>query len=119
MTIKKLKDCIQSAHINFLFGSGLSRPYLSTLGQIETYMALAAQHGAKDERNLIIASLYALYFNSVMRPCLPSCYSGSADYDTVLGNYKEFLAIWNELLALCSRGTGLCCMYQYKIIVTI
>lgn len=99
MTIKKLKDCIQSAHINFLFGSGLSKPYLSTLGQIETFMALSGKHTDKDERKLIIASLYALYFNSVMRPCLPSHYVGNADYDTVLGNYKEFLTIWNELLA--------------------
>ena len=99
MNIKKLKDCIQSAHINFLFGSGLSRPYLSTLGQIETYMALAAKHTDEDERKLIIASLYALYYNSVMRPCLPSRYTGNAAYDTVLGNYKEFLNIWNELLA--------------------
>ena len=59
MNIKKLKDCIQSAHINFLFGSGLSRPYLSTLGKIETFMALASMHPNKDERKLIIASLYA------------------------------------------------------------
>ena len=62
-------------------------------------MALAAKHTDEDERKLIIASLYALYYNSVMRPCLPSRYTGNAAYDTVLGNYKEFLNSWNELLA--------------------
>lgn len=35
ITIKNLKQLIQSSHINFLYGSGLSRNYLSTLGNIE------------------------------------------------------------------------------------
>lgn len=38
MLIQELRYIIQSAHINFLYGSGLSLPYLSTLGNIETYL---------------------------------------------------------------------------------
>lgn len=35
MNIKELTYYIQSANINFLIGSGASRPYLATLGSIE------------------------------------------------------------------------------------
>lgn len=41
MKLNKLKNIVQSAHINFLFGSGLSRPYLNTLGNIETWLTEA------------------------------------------------------------------------------
>ena len=33
--LKYHKDIFQSCNINFLIGSGLSRPYLPTLGNIE------------------------------------------------------------------------------------
>ena len=35
MNIDKLKNIIQSSHVNFLFGSGLSSPYLKTLTSID------------------------------------------------------------------------------------
>ena len=35
MKLETLKDYVQSANINFLIGSGLSRPFLPTLGNIE------------------------------------------------------------------------------------
>ena len=38
MHIETLKYYIQSANINFLYGSGLSRPFLSTLGNIEKWL---------------------------------------------------------------------------------
>jgi len=105
MTIKYLKDCLQSAHINFLFGSGLSRPYLSTLGDIEKLISLASSHDNNDEIELIISSLYASYFNKVMRPCLPSESNGNDVYNNVLENYKDFLSTWNKILA--KRKTNL------------
>ena len=37
--IEVLKDFIQSGNINFLIGSGLSRPFLPVLGNIEKQMA--------------------------------------------------------------------------------
>ena len=49
MQIERLKDIIQSANMNFLFGSGLSRPYLSTLGEIETWLTdLNTRSGLND-----------------------------------------------------------------------
>ncbi len=38
MDINKLKDLIQSSNINFLIGSGMSAPYLSTLGNVENLL---------------------------------------------------------------------------------
>ena len=35
MTLDVLRNFIQSSHINFLYGSGVSRPYLATLGNID------------------------------------------------------------------------------------
>ena len=42
MNLDKLKNIIQSSHINFLFGAGLSCPYLKTLGDIETWLTQCA-----------------------------------------------------------------------------
>lgn len=39
INIEVLKDFIQSGNINFLIGSGLSRPFLPVLGNIEKQMA--------------------------------------------------------------------------------
>ena len=38
MKIDDIKNFIQSANINFLFGAGLSSPYLSTLSKIEDHL---------------------------------------------------------------------------------
>lgn len=40
MNIKELTYYIQSANINFLIGSGASRPYLATLGSIEKLLTM-------------------------------------------------------------------------------
>ncbi len=106
MDLKKLKNIVQSSHINFLFDSGLSRPYLSVLGQIETLLTEAET--IKDEKTkvLVQASLYAHYFKSVMQPCLGTNDEKSkADYDIVYGNYTSFLKAWNEIIA--KRNIGL------------
>ncbi len=66
---EKLKNYIQSANINFLIGSGLSMPYLSTLCNIESWLTqlYEAKLGDK-ETSIIEASLYRVYFNDVIRP---------------------------------------------------
>lgn len=76
--IKILKRMIESSHINFLFGSGLSRPYLSVLGNKENDLTeLAEKKDSEEEykgedgeykykKDLI--SIYSSYFNSVIFP---------------------------------------------------
>jgi hypothetical protein len=63
MEISKLKTYIQSANVNFLFGSGLSKPYLSTLGDIENWLTRLTKDTSlsNDVRKVIKASIYREY----------------------------------------------------------
>ena len=40
MTLEILRNFVQSSNLNILYGSGISRPYLSTLGNIEKWLFL-------------------------------------------------------------------------------
>lgn len=108
MKIENIKNIIQSSHINFLFGSGVSQPYLSTLGKIEKWMAESENIECVEERKIIQASLFGIYFKNVMQPCLYKEYKkkeNNDNYNLVLENYKSFLKKWNEILA--KRNVGL------------
>jgi len=99
--IKYIKNVIQSANINFLFGSGLSRPFLKTLGNIEKYITEISQRlGLEEDIELLVkGSLFNMYFKDVMynNICVISDCT-SADKTTTLTNYKKFLTIFNSLL---------------------
>jgi hypothetical protein len=98
MEIAKLKTYIQSANVNFLFGSGLSRPYLSTLGDIETWLTeLAKDNSISDElKQVVKASIYKEYFTKVILPNHTTTIA--EDYETVINGYKSFLIVWNEII---------------------
>ena len=99
MEIAKLKTFIQSANINFLFGSGLSQPYLSTLGDIEKWLTELAKNTtiSDDVRKIIKASIYKEYFTKVALPNYnPN--KGNKDYKIAIDRYKKFLTIWNEII---------------------
>lgn len=66
ITIKSLKQLIQSSNINFLYESGLSRNYLSTLGNIEKLLTETSESEIEDKlKNKV--SLFAMYI------CLHFC----------------------------------------------
>lgn len=99
--INHIKNVIQSANINFLFGSGLSCPFLKTLGNIEKYITeISLRLGLKEDIELLVkGSLLNMYFKDVMYNNI--CVIGdctSADKTTVLTNYINFLTIFNSLL---------------------
>jgi len=98
MEISKLKIYIQSANINFLFGSGLSKPYLSTLGDIEKWLTeLAKNNSISDNiKKVIKASIYKEYFTEVILPNHKR--TRKEDYNTVIDGYKNFLIVWNEII---------------------
>ena len=92
MKPENLKDFIQSANINFLIGSGLSRPYLETLGNIETNLYLLQENKDLSEKvkDIVRASIYREYFYKVM---------GDEDlYDEVIKNYQRFITLWNGIV---------------------
>jgi len=97
METTKLKTHIQSANVNFLFGSGLSKPYLETLGDIEKRLTELSESDIDDNGyNIIKASIYKEYFTKVI---LPNCNSDECNinYKNVIDNYKSFLSIWNDI----------------------
>lgn len=67
MTLDILRNFIQSSNINFLYGSGISRPYLSTLGNIEKWLTKVAEDDGKETyKDVIKASLYKAYCDGVI-----------------------------------------------------
>ena len=98
MDANDLKNFIQSANINFLIGSGLSMPYLTTLGGIEKNLgALSARTDLSQEAcDLIKASIFKEYFKKVMLPNLNI--HDQDKYNVVMNNYKDFITTWNSIM---------------------
>lgn len=99
MKIKELIQYIQSANINFMIGSGASRPYLATLGSIETWLTQLAEDrkSEKAEYAVIEASIYKAFYETVIMPNhLIS--DIDASYTETKNNYKTFLAAWNGIM---------------------
>ena len=101
ITVKNLKQLIQSSHINFLYGSGLSRNYLSTLGNIEKLLTETSESTIEDKlKNIIKASLFATYVETVMEPCLPEKIKGNqGEYDKTFQEYVRFLNSINHIIS--------------------
>lgn len=95
-----LKETIQDCNINFLVGSGLSRPFLKTLGNIEILLTELDRLDLSSEPNklkTLKASLYKKYYDGVIERNLLVMHNDS-DADEVLENYKEFLRCINIIL---------------------
>ena len=98
MTLEILRNFIQSSNINFLYGSGISRPYLSTLGNIEKWLTKLAEDNSKElYKEVIKASLYKAYCDGVI---LKNQYFSSIDADFLetKSAYADFFSICNELM---------------------
>ena len=99
MKIDEIKYIIQSAHINFLYGSGVSRPYLQTLGNIEKFLTKLEEDNSLDYgvKKIVRASLYKSYSEGVIIP--NSSFPKNDNNLQVTENaYKQFFSIWNDLI---------------------
>lgn len=99
MQIETLKYYIQSANINFLYGSGLSRPYLAVLGNIEKWLTELNEerikNGEQPKYTIVEASILKQYFETVM---FPNVTPTGANYEVTKAEYQRFLRTWNELI---------------------
>ncbi len=98
----ELKDIVQDCNINFLLGSGMSMPYLSTLGKIEQFLTGLTEKKEKgevsDEQEKIIrVSLYKKFFDGAILKNL-EILKGNTDTSDVLESYKVFLKTLNSIL---------------------
>ena len=107
MTLDKLKNIIQSSHINFLFGAGLSLPYLKALGNIETWLTECATIENESVRKITEDNLKITYVEGVMKPCLDaiSMNKKPEELEGVEAAYRDFLRIWNHIIS--RRGSTL------------
>jgi hypothetical protein len=92
------KDIIQDCNLNFLIGSGLSSPYLRTLGQIETLLTLLDDAELPQARkDLIRCSIYKAYFDGVMsKNC--EILGDEAGAQPTQNAYCEFVKVINTIL---------------------
>jgi len=95
--IEKLKDIVQDCNINFLFGSGMSASYLSVLGNIEILLTAANRIEDEHQRKIIVASLYKLYFDSVIEKNLNILTNDPATQN-LMRSYKDFFEIFNKII---------------------
>ena len=103
VNLNNLRNAVQSCHVNFLFGSGCSRPYLGTLGNIEKWLTelvnLEESNHLLPYSNRIEASLLSAYLTCAMSPCINAERHVDDNYNLTLSHYLEFYIIWNSILA--------------------
>ena len=102
MDIDKLKDTIQDCNLNFLIGSGLSVPYFSTLGNIETLLTDLSKSSLVNtkEKEIIRGSILGKYFDTVIKknPLIIDDSKKGLTKSQVLNNYKSFLVTLNTIV---------------------
>ena len=97
-TLEEMVSVIQDGHINFLIGSGLSSPYLSTLGNIEKLLTeLECNDADKKVKKIIEVSIKKKFFDDVVLKN-SDILSGDVNAEKVLINYEEFLGFLIKIL---------------------
>ncbi len=86
-----------------MFGSGLSRPYLPVLGEIESRLTQLSHDATigKDERKIIETAIYKEYFTGVIYPNLSVPVVEGEDknrYQEVMEQYSLFFQLWSYIL---------------------
>jgi len=96
--LEEMVSVIQDGHINFLIGSGLSSPYLSTLGTIEKLLTeLECKDADKKVKKIIEVSIKKKFFDDVVLKN-SDILSGDVNAEKVLINYEEFLSFLIKIL---------------------
>lgn len=93
--LQEITDVLQSSHINFLFGAGVSHPYLPLLGNIEKKLNEAS---TEEEREV----QYKEYFSKVMLPninILDETFTSNELEKTKENYYDFFLTLSKVILA--------------------
>lgn len=99
MDYKTLINYLQTANINFLIGSGTSRPLLETLGDVEVWLTKLAQEGdglSEVQKKAFRASIYKAYFDKAIGRNLTK--SPDDRYKDTIKQYVAFLSTLNEIL---------------------
>ena len=99
MDYKTLINYLQTANINFLIGSGASRPLLETLGDVEVWLTKLAKEGSDlndVQKKALRASIYKAYFEKAIGRNLSKLPTDRYQY--TIKQYVSFLSTLNEIL---------------------
>jgi hypothetical protein len=94
-----LKEIVQDCHLSILVGSGMSMPYLTTLGSIELLLTEIDSRDdlAREQRQFLKAALYKKYFLDVAARNV-SILKPDAAVLAVLEQYRRFFQALSETL---------------------
>ncbi|HAT1803907.1 TPA: SIR2 family protein [Legionella pneumophila] len=98
--IDDFKHLLQSSRLNFLIGSGLSSPYLQTLGDIETRLDELEAMNDCTAKELARASIIKVYFESCISKNYDLCHTQPIEAEEVIRNYKSILHNINKIILL-------------------
>lgn len=105
MEIKTLINYLQTANLNFLIGSGASRPFLGVLGKIEEWLTKVSNDMSisEDQKKLFLASVYRAYCQKAI---IGNLTKNPADkYEEAKKAYADFISSLNEIVN--KRGSRL------------
>jgi hypothetical protein len=94
----QIKKIIESCHLNFLIGSGASKPYLQTLGTIEDLLTDLAAKDDDDKKTVVEASIKKHYFDVAVKGNLKIQKGTSAKLKATKENYSGFIEALNTIL---------------------
>jgi len=95
---ERLRNIVESAHLNFLIGAGTSSAYFDALGNIEDALTeLADAPGSEDSKLLVRASIQAYFFENVLIPNIKILEKDPSAED-VLQSYAQFVRTLNRIL---------------------
>jgi hypothetical protein len=113
--IDELINVIQDCNINFLVGSGISRPFLAILGNIEKLLTDVELSDLNNElKKIITASIYRKYFDDVIINNLEIIIN-SSKCQKVLNDYKNLLT---SIINLISKRKNTLLSKQVNIFTT-
>ena len=102
MDIDKFKKIIESCHLNFLFGSGASRNFFDTLGDVENLLTDLSSQPDSDTKQILEASIKIDYFNKAIVANIEILdgieFSDEDEYLKTQRNYQDFLISLNVIL---------------------
>lgn len=94
---KELKEIIQSGHINLLIGSGCSKNYLDTLGNIEQRMDSDDESEREKAQKEYLAQI--IKSKAILNETLESDKAKIQELKDVKSNYDDFIRFWTEAMS--------------------
>jgi len=101
MDYRDFKKIIESCHLNFLIGSGASRPFLSTLSKVEILLTNLSldEDLEEDERIIIEASIKYHYLKKCIEGNLHFENNTNPKFEATTDNYLNFIQSLHSILA--------------------